>query len=348
MKVDLMNVSECTNDMVVARDIIDKTGKIIIKADTCINSYVLKKLYKFDIKKIYTYKDTLSLIDEPQVLQNQKEYDDMTGIVKNIFGDIALGKNIRLKDLEALANDILNDIVLNHNLIKYLKSIRTIDEYTYTHSINVAALSILLANWLSYDHKDIKRLAQAAILHDVGKIRVPPEILNKPSSLTEEELSIMKQHSQYGYNIVKENSAIDQSIANSVLYHHERYDGSGYPNELKDSTIPECAKIISVCDVYDAMTANRVYRGKVCPIKVLKLMYLDKVGIFDNMIKKLFIRNVIMFFQGEDVLFKDGNIGKLIFIDNEPPYNMIIKVEDGVITSDVTREDDFELIRSIV
>ena len=155
----------------------------------------------------------------------------------------------------------------------------------------------------------------------------------------------MKQHSQYGYDIIKENPEIDKSIAKSILYHHERYDGSGYPEELKDTTIPECAKIISVCDVYDAMTSDRVYREKVCPIKVLKLMYFDKVGIFDNMMKKLFIRNVIKLFVGEEVVFKDGRIGELIFIDEEPPYKMIIKVEGEVITSDVTVEDDFELMK---
>lgn len=343
MKVSLVNVSQCTNDMVVARDIIDEKGKIIIKADTYINSEILKKLHKFGIEQVYTYKNFLSFMDEPQVSQKQKEYNNMTRRVKSIFEDIALGKAIRLTDLEALADDMLHDIVLNHDLIKYLKSIRTIDEYTYTHSINVAALSILLANWLSYEPQEIKKLAQAAILHDIGKIRVPQEILNKPSNLTVEEFSIMKQHSQYGYDIIEENPAIDKSIAKSVLYHHERYDGSGYPAELKDLSIPEYAKIISVCDVYDAMTTDRIYREKVCPIKVLKLMHLDKVGMFDNMIKKIFIRNVIMLFVGEKVVFKDGNVGELIFINNEPPYNMIIKVEDGVITSDVTLKDDFEL-----
>ncbi len=344
MKVSLINVSQCTKDMVVARDIIDRTGKTIIKADTPIGFEVLKKLHTLNIQEIYIYRNFLSLMDQPQFSQNQKEYNTMTQTVKTIFSDIALGKSIRLTALEALADDMLNDIILNHDLVKYLKSIRTIDEYTYTHSINVAALSILLGNWLNYGPKNIKQLAQAAILHDIGKIRVPQEILNKPGSLTAEEFSIMKRHSQYGYDIIKENPRIEEVIAKSVLYHHERYDGSGYPDELKDSNIPEFAKIISVCDVYDAMTTDRVYRRKVCPIKVLKLMYFDKVGIFDNMTKKLFIRNVITLFLGENVVFKDGSIGELIFIEEEPPYNMIIKVEGKVITSDITVKDDFELI----
>ena len=178
MKVSLVNISQCTNDMVVARDIIDELGKTIIKADTPISLEILAKLHEYEIEELYIYKSLISLLEEAETSQKQKDYDDMTTSLKSIFNDIALGKCIKLTELEALTDGILRDIISNHDLVKYLNSIRTIDEYTYTHSINVAALSILLANWLSYEHKNMKKLAQAAILHDIGKVREPTEILN--------------------------------------------------------------------------------------------------------------------------------------------------------------------------
>ena len=163
------------------------------------------------------------------------------------------------------------------------------DSYTNGHSTRVAEYSVMIAKQMGYEGEKLEHLYYAALLHDIGKIGVPREIINKPSKLTDEEYEIIKSHTSMGGNILKEVSEIPD-IATGALYHHERYDGKGYPKGLQGVTIPELARIIGVADAYDAMTSKRSYRDVLAQEIVRKEIEKGKGTQFDSEIAEVMLR----------------------------------------------------------
>ena len=163
------------------------------------------------------------------------------------------------------------------------------DEYTKGHSHRVAEYSVLIARELGWNEKELSNLKNAAHLHDIGKIAIPDTILNKPSKLSEEEFSIIKEHTIIGANILKNISLIDH-VQEIVRNHHERYDGNGYPDGLKEKEIPLHARIVAVADSYDAMSSQRIYRNQLPPEKIIQELENNKGTQFDPEITDIFLK----------------------------------------------------------
>ena len=163
------------------------------------------------------------------------------------------------------------------------------DEYTKGHSHRVAEYSVLIARELGWNEKELSNLKNAAHLHDIGKIAIPDTILNKPSKLSEEEFSIIKEHTTIGANILKNISLIDH-VQEIVRNHHERYDGNGYPDGLKGKEIPLHARIVMVADSYDAMSSQRIYRNQLPPEKIIQELENNKGTQFDPEITDIFLK----------------------------------------------------------
>ena len=172
------------------------------------------------------------------------------------------------------------------NIKDYLKIIKDYDEYTYIHSINVAKICMIIGKNLNLNNKDLYLLKQAALLHDIGKINIDKNIINKPSKLTIIEFDLVKMHPYFGYNLLK--NEIDESILNSIYYHHENINGTGY-HKLDYNDIPLFAKIIHIADVYDAMISKRAYKDKINKDIVLKYLLDNSNIMFDKNILKTFL-----------------------------------------------------------
>ena len=157
------------------------------------------------------------------------------------------------------------------------------DEYTKGHSHRVAEYSVLIARELGWNEKELSNLKNAAHLHDIGKIAIPDTILNKPSKLSEEEFSIIKEHTIIGANILKNISLIDH-VQEIVRNHHERYDGKGYPDGLKGEEIPISAQVVSLADVYDALVSDRVYKKAYSHEKAMEMILNGECGMFNPLL----------------------------------------------------------------
>ena len=158
--------------------------------------------------------------------------------------------------------------------------LRSYDDYTYAHSVNVAVLCCVIGMGMQMNERDLNYLVTAALLHDLGKLSIPPEILNKPGRLTPEEYQIMKKHAEYSYKLLSNRWDISAHIKQTVLLHHENYDGSGYPSNLSGDSIPLGARILRVCDVYAALISDRPYRKAFDVSSVIELM-IDEIKNFD-------------------------------------------------------------------
>ncbi len=201
--------------------------------------------------------------------------------IEEINHEIKFGKLSSLKIARLTIERFFHEMENNPQKFLNLLILKNYDQYTYYHSINVGILSMYLTRKLGYNHIYTQDVALAGFLHDIGKIRIPARIVNKNGPLTLEEFQIMKRHPIYAYNLIKDDSAISSFVKKAVLFHHERWNGSGYPLKLKEDTIGNFASIVAVTDVYDALTTDRPYK-KALSVNDALIYILRKAEIYFN------------------------------------------------------------------
>lgn len=201
-----------------------------------------------------------------------------------------------------------------------LSDLRTFDDYTYAHSVNVAVFACVIGFGLGMEEKDLTNLVLAGLLHDVGKLSIPDEILNKPRRLTAEEYQIMKSHAILSYELIKERLDISAQVKQAILYHHENVDGSGYPNGVGAEEMNLHAKILHVADVYDALVSKRPYKKPYSPYEASEYLMGGCGIMFDQNVVMAFLRFVPLYPKGTQVLLSDGR--EAIIYDNTGYHNL--------------------------
>jgi putative nucleotidyltransferase with HDIG domain len=211
------------------------------------------------------------------------------------------------------------------------------DEYTYRHTVCVGIISTLIGKWLNLNQSDLNDLSLGATLHDIGKARIPADILNKPGRLSQEEYTEMKRHAVYGYRMLKDIPDLNERIALIALQHHEREDGGGYPFSLRSGKIDEFAKIVAIADVYHAMSSSRVYHQAEPFHIVISQMQNDVYGKFDPKIMLVFLYKIMDSLVGRRVLLSSGEEGTILMVDPFEPLRALIKTEDTLIDMRLNR-----------
>ena len=275
MKTKKVFTANLVPGMVIAEAAYTSDNHLVIQSNTEITEDIIDKLKYYSIKTVRIYlnepnetnKSKTNKI-EPTYFERIEQSEDFKKF-QNEFNACLEGfqktlNNIIIKSSDGLIDEMLSEIesVLEKSrnplhLLEMMQCMRGYDDLTYTHSINVALISNVIGTWMNLGHDDIETLMIAGMLHDIGKLRIPPEIIQKPGRLTDEEYEIVKKHPQYGYDILSTKN-LNPKIKLVALQHHERYDGKGYPYGLKGNEIDLFSGIVAIADVYDAMTADRV------------------------------------------------------------------------------------------
>ena len=206
----------------------------------------------------------------------------------------------------------MEQILDNKDTMVNMIDLKFYDDYTFFHSVNVAVLSVLIGVEYGLSKKELLNLGVAAILHDIGKMFVDKEVLNKPGKLTSEEFEHIQQHPKYGYNFLKESFEIPTTVYVTVLQHHERYDGKGYPMMKEKDEILINSRIIGIADVYDALTSSRPYRKPLIPSEAMEYIMANGGIMFDLALTKIFARKVAPFPMGTYVKLSNGFSGIVI------------------------------------
>jgi HD-GYP domain-containing protein (c-di-GMP phosphodiesterase class II) len=231
-------------------------GNVPMTADL-INSLILKKTQKIYYTKP---KPKPGKVQSSAPMIEEKTLEKAVDITKELETAVEKKAILPEKAVNEIVDDFIGGVSRSEGTTLNLLELKEYDDYTYTHSINVCLVSILFAKKLSYNAKGLKVVGIGALLHDIGKMLVPKEILNKPGPLTNEEFAIMKKHPVYSYELVKSQSSFGSLIEKVVLLHHEKYTGKGYPFGIRGEQIGEVAQILSLSDVFDAITSERSYK----------------------------------------------------------------------------------------
>ena len=237
-------------------------------------------------------------------------------------------KEIDTTDLLDSVSDLFRSRSTIIELFEMLYKMHSLSDSVYAHSLNVALISRMIGRWLHMDRHDLDNLTLAGLLHDIGKLTIPEEILNKTGSLTDEEFALIKSHPKRGYEILK-NLSLNPRIKKSALMHHERSDGSGYPNGLEDDFIDEYAMIIAIADVYDAMTAARSYRAPLCPFQVIANFQRDGYQKYHTRYILTFLNKIATTYQNSRVILNDGRGAKIVMINANDLSNPIVQFTDN-------------------
>jgi len=288
----------------------------------------LKKQTHEELAKISEKKleRSIKISVNEEIVKARKIKTETIKTIKNVMNDIKLGKPIERGRVEQDVDAITDSVFRNPDALMGLGRLRSVNEYTYCHSMSVCILMVSFTKHLGFEENLMKEIGIGAILHDVGTSKIPSEILNKTGKLSDEEYEIIKKHVQYGREIMEQTTGISDISIVTAYEHHERMDGSGYPNGLKGDEISILGQAMGIVDVYDAITTKRSYRGRIHPTEALRMIYAWGGTRFSLSLIQEFIRCIGIYPVGTLVGLESGLLGVVINHGEKDMLKPVVRV----------------------
>lgn len=370
-------LSSLVPGMVTAEDVYSYNDQLIIAKNTPLTDSLITRLEFFSIMSIridetMTTTDIASIregANEPENKSKETSPNDSTRPFSQHIKESEEYKQFKVNFDEAILDfkSCVNDIVekqtpintasvfadtvsilqkegSTYTFFNMLHNMRDYDDLTYAHCMNVALICHVFANWLHMSEEEIEIATLSGLFHDIGKLTIPENIIKKPDRLSDEEYRIIKTHTVEGYNILKDQK-INDHIKLAALMHHERCDGGGYPLGVTANKIDKFAKIVAIADVYDAMTAARVYRGPLCPFKVIEIFEREGLQRYETEYILCFLENVVLTYMNNRVRLSDGRQGDIVFLNKQRFSQPMIKSGDTFI--DLSKEKNVHIVELI-
>jgi len=349
----LLSVDQLEEGMIIGEDIIGNYGIMFLMKGTILTARYIQGIKRLGLDYVYvleSQRDSGSESGEKnQVviasMKLNKAYNKALDRFKSVYQNVGMSNEIEIQKVQEAISPMLQEIISHQNILGRLRQIDIEDAYTYKHSVDVCMLSVMIGKWLNLTPEMLNHLAVSALLHDIGKSKIPLEILNKPGKLTAEEFELVKKHTIFGYEMIKNSTEIPE-IAYGILQHHERMDGTGYPYGLKGEDIHLFGRIIAVADIFDTMTSERVYKKKESPFKTAELLGDNRFGELDPYICSVFLDNISKFYVGNIVRLNTGEIGEVILVHKNIPTRPLIRIGEKFI--DLSQQYEYEIMEIIV
>lgn len=328
----------------LGKPVYDVKGTFLLAKDIILTEVMIKRLIQNKIYFVYIDDEISKGISIESIIDDQAKAKivlTMKDIMDNKISSRSNPGMIPIDDFKKIGNivDNLMEEIKNKSDLSYMAvELMGTDMNTYSHSVNVAILSILNAVNYGYSMDMCKKIGIGALLHDIGKTKIDVSILQKVDPFTMEEFIEMKRHSEYGYEMVRKDPSISAISKSIILNHHEKLDGTGYPNKIEARYIPDFVRIVTMADMFDAMTTDRVYRKRIPVHMALELLMADCVSKIDSNVYKKFVENVIMYPPGTMVELNEGSKGLVIKYDKYNPTRPKIRI---------TQSERFEFMTEI-
>ncbi|MBD2848253.1 HD-GYP domain-containing protein [Paenibacillus sp. IB182496] len=332
----LVSITSCQPGMKLAKTIYSDDGQVLLAAQVELTGPLIRRLGDYRIGHVYIDDPRTSDLEAPEPLSEETRRRALSGI-RSGFRDMMEAPQRKGvvtypyigKSFKAIMSMILDDLLASKDAMIMLMNIGTTDHYLYQHSLNVCVYTTLLGIGAGYSRDQLTVLGMGALLHDVGKTRIPSEVLFKPGRLSDEEFAEMKRHTTLGYELLKEEPNIPLLTAHCALQHHERLNGSGYPRGLTGSAIHDYAKWIGIVDSYDAMTASRVYKSALLPHQAVEELYGGSGVLYEQDMLQTFKERVILYPVGLTVELNTGERGVVVDYNSDSPHRPIVRILDN-------------------
>ncbi len=263
--------------------------------------------------------------------------------VMDMFAEARMGNALPTGAIAGLVDEIDQSVARNSGALLSLVRLKDKDDYTYLHSVAVCALMLALGRQLGLSQQLSRTLGMAGLLHDVGKMAIPSQVLDKPGRLTDEEFAIIKSHPERGWDLLRKTQIEDEIVLDVCRHHHERVDGTGYPDGLSGEALSLYARMGAVCDVYDAVTSNRCYKAGWAPADALRKMAGWQDGHFDDRIFKAFVKTVGIYPVGTLVRLKSGRLGVVVGQSAKSLLLPVVKVFFSTLSNARIRMEQIDL-----
>lgn len=310
---------------ILAKSIYGIDNIMLLKKGTILSCNYILKLKRLGFNSLYIEDGLIDDVIIDELISDETRNQAIISI-KNVTNKLKNNLTINISILKNVVNDILDEVQSNRNMMACLNDICSYDDYTFSHSVNVTVLSLLIGMNSFYDRNKLLDLGTGVILHDIGKVQISPKIINKADKLTYCEYETVKKHTEIGFEMLHGNIDIKITSAHIAFQHHERYDGSGYPRGLKGKDILGFARIASIADVFDAMGNDRCYRKKLPLQEVYKYLSSESGKLFDPLILEKFIQRIAVYPQGIMVMISDGRKGFVVRQNCDEPEKPVVRL----------------------
>ena len=353
-----VTIEQIQQGMITVDDVLSPSGQLVVPKETMLNPRLISRLKLYNVKRLYVMipdnvaaelnKITPLMAVNPIKVSREfkvfrRTYEDMAKDLEEAFGKVMAHPDVR-HDFSNVVNQVLELAGTVKNTMHLMDTLQCLREYSdtvYIHSISVALISYMIASKKKYTSEDMRLLITACLFHDIGKVHIPMEILEKPGKLTPEEYELVKKHPQISYEILKK-AHFPSEVLLPALLHHERCDGSGYPSGVMMERLPEFARIIAIADVYDAMTARRAYRDEICSFDVIEEFENSGYQKFDTALLIPFLDSIAQSHINVKVRLSNSLVGTIVMINQHKLSKPVVNV-DGTFL-DLSKEKDISVL----
>jgi len=357
-----LSSSQIVPGMILGRSIIDTSGRVLLAKGQALTEYYVQRIQDLDIPTLYI-EDNLD-IEETAPLVSEKTIQFATNSLKQSYKECTQTGKVNISSIRSQVDNIIDEVSSNGDVMVGMTELKSYDEYSYQHSVSVCVLALMLGISNGYSRAQLQTLGIGAILHDIGKVNIPVEILNKTETLTQNDYSVIQQHPWDGFKIIKNSGEIALLSAHVALQHHERMDGNGYPRALAGQSIHEFGQITAVADMFDALTSDRPYRRAYNNQEAVKIIEEARGRHLSAQFVDLLLTHINLYPPGTVVVLTTKDIAivtrenandptrpqlKLLFNARQQPYEMnrLIELEaykTVFITKSFSAAEGFEYI----
>jgi HD-GYP domain-containing protein (c-di-GMP phosphodiesterase class II) len=321
-----ISIEHLQSDMIVARNIFNSEGRILLSTGVVLSAPYIERLLSLGIASVYIKDDIFGDIDDIPEVISEKTRIKTINIVRDNFNIMERNHKLNVRVIKDSVNNLIDEILFSPNVLVSLTDIRSYDDYTFAHSVNVCILSLMTGVTLNYDDSKLKELGVGALLHDIGKIKLDKGTLIKADDLTRDEYSAVKQHAERGFEILRKYDDISLLSAHIAFQHHERWNGTGYPRGLAGNEIHEYGRIVAVADVYDALLADRPYRSSYSINQAINILQRMAGTYLDPRCITALIANVAVYPIGSIVELNTGVVAIVVDVNKEMPTRPVVRV----------------------
>ncbi len=320
-----ISIDKVREGMLLAKTLFSVDGNTLLNAGIKLKEAYINKFKEIGISEIYIDDQISADIVIEDVIRDETRFEARMA-VKKAMDNMVHSNSVDVKPIRNVVGKIIDELLCVEDAVINLQDIKTLDDYTFAHSANVCVLSAITGISMGYDGVKLRELCLGALLHDIGKTKIPYELLNKPGPLTPEEYEEMKKHTKYGYEILKQSTDISVYTSYIALTHHEKFNGEGYPLGIKGKDIHEFSRIVSIADVYDAMTSDRIYRKRLSISDAVE--YLVSLGNyhFDYEIVRKMIEHISIYPLGTYVSLSTGEIAIVVDTNKKYPNRPVVRL----------------------